>query len=539
MSTTSHARLLTVNGAVYDVFTPLLYHTLDQRQTERILSAPTTAFAGLFNNAQHVRSISMSGEFCVRLVNGFITHSNNSNNSSTSAALSMPEWVGLLGPFGNDVQNSVPLLPFPYLTSLTCKTKLDSYPAPSRALMENYNNGIFLAQIAVVIRFSPHLARLDLDDIRINNEQDLDFFSAIIARSTNLETIKLVLSTPDKELQDKIIPKIFFYCPSCLKTLDISLRKLREATASTSSSIFAEMKGTPARRQDPLLQLTTLKIWYDYGFEGDILCSIFDHCTQITTLDVPYIRQHQDVGRVGQHIATTCTRLKELTASLEGHFGSIYAYDRLEWTEQLGAVIMNAMPQDQLLSISFSGRELVGGELNSALLRHSSSLTTIKFHECRYFDEEDIRTILQRCSALEVFEITAITARNIVIGARDLATCVWGSNAIRRLQLVVSFGSISEMKAMRRSAEDPSESVITEKQKNGNTALGLLYRKIRTLVELEYVELDVYLHDDGPNPKWPVFSGPGYLMGGEVKTGAPFKFVRVNWEEWCRSAYSL
>ncbi|KAG0321414.1 hypothetical protein BGZ97_011412 [Linnemannia gamsii] len=526
LSTDSLARALTVNEAFYDAFTPLLYRALNWQHTDRILSARATAFAGLFNNARHVRSISMSGEFCIRLVHGFIKHINSSSNTAT---LDLPEWIGLLGP-SDDVQTVVPLLPFPCLTRLTCQTRMDSY-LKSRELKENYYNGIFLAQVAIVVRYSPHLTHLDLGDIRINNEQDLNFISTILARSVNLETIELKLSTPDKNLEDKVVPSIFFSCPSRVKNLDISLNSTRQPIASPSSSIFAGMEGLPMKRQDPLLQLTTLRLRHERGFDSDVLCSIFDHCPDLTTLDIPYLRNTQDAEGVGRHIANGCPKLAGLTCDV------IYLCEEtervgLEASELLGAAIINAMPQDQLVSISFSGRRTSDSYLNSSLLRHGASLTTITFDDCRTICNKDIKAILRQCSVLKVLVITSESNRTIEIGARDLATCEWASNAIQELRVTVSFGTIAEIKAMRTSPTDPLESVITEKQKNGKTALGLLYRRIKSLVDLKELELTVYLHDDGPSPQWPVFSGPGCLMGGEAKTGEPFKFVRQDWSEY-------
>ncbi|KAF9104655.1 hypothetical protein BGX29_001481 [Mortierella sp. GBA35] len=179
-----------------------------------------------------------------------------------------------------------------------------------------------------------------------------------------------------------------------------------------------------------------------------------------------------------------------------------------EVSEALMAATVGVLPQDQLVRISFSGRHKAHDKLDRDILRHCGLLTTIEFDSCRSFSGEDIKGILRQCSRLKV---------------------LWASSLIQRLEIAVSFASLAEMKAMHRSEADPSISMITEKQKNGPSALGRLYREIRTLQELGHVELAVYLHNDEPNPTWPVFTGPGCLKDGEVKTSEPFSF---HWEDW-------
>ncbi|KAF8945528.1 hypothetical protein BGZ47_002473 [Haplosporangium gracile] len=481
------ARLMRTNSSLYRSGPSVLYHTISSFQTWRMFSG-SAGIRGLIKHAEHVRSISLAREFCLRFIVGV------SSSDSTDASSSRDDIV------------FPPLLS---LTSFTCELER-SYGSSHSQSEATIKRDAFLTSIARALQDCPRLISLQLGQLFTTDEDGLQM----------LETIDLALLIPKVGPSDEIVSKLFFSLPQSIKTASIVVTsRYGEGDRATDDN------RTPAafpRRKKPLRKLTSLRAQFLGGFDADTVLAMMDHCPEVVTLEVPVLDRGQDEKFVSQHIVDCCPKLADL---------SLHFDDSCDVSTSLMTEIIKSMPEDTLQSIYIEGYHDYDTNLADSLQKHFGSLVKIKFEEARHFGGYFLRTILHGCQVLEVLNVDGRRAECFKVPLKDVLLYRWVPKGLRVLQLAVKFPNMRELDAMVIPAsvsEFKSKSksgVITEAQKKGSTPLGKLYRKIQFLKNLENLQLQLSLENREESLKF-TSSGPGFLYGGEVKTGRPLSYHR-------------
>ncbi|KAF9154133.1 hypothetical protein BG015_001767 [Linnemannia schmuckeri] len=490
------ARLMRTNSSLYRNGPLVLYHTISSFQTWRMFSG-SAGIRGLIKHAEHVRSISLAREFCLRFIVG--VSSDSADASSSRGDIVFP--------------------PLPNLTSFTCELER-SYGSSHSQSEATIKRDAFPTSIARALQGCPRLVSLQLGQLFIDDEKFVDSLCASISVLQMLETIDVTLLIPKVGPSDEIVAKFFFSLPQLIKTASIVVTS-RYGKSDTATDGDRSSPAFP-RRKEPLRKLTSLRAQFPGGFDADTVLAMIDHCPEVVTLEVPVLDRGQDEGYVAQHIVHCCPKL----ANLSLHFD-----DNCDVSTSLMTEIIKGMPEDTLQSIYVEGYHDHDTNLADSLQRHFGSLVKVEFEDTGHFDGYFLQTILHGCQVLEVLSVDGRRAECFEVPLKDVLLYRWVSKALRVLQFAVKFPNMQELDAMEIPAsvsESKSKSksgVITEAQKKGSTPLGKLYRKIQFLKNLENLQLQLSLDDREESLKF-TSSGPGFLYGGEVKTGRPLSYHR-------------
>ncbi|KAF9912478.1 hypothetical protein EC991_010565 [Linnemannia zychae] len=481
----SIARIMRINSTLYTIAYAILYHKICDHEARRMLTC-SAGINGLSKHASYVRDISLPKEFCDRYIIGAI--------------------------------NSKKVFPpLPNLTIFSCN--FTRWHGSTNAQSDtNISNRQYLSSIARALQPSTRLVTLVLDQVRIYHQDDIDPLCEIISGLEMLQVMECTMLILGTGLNDEIVAKVFFSLPQSVKTASVvsTSRSLRSVMNARATSDDIRRSSLP-RRQDPLRNLTSWRAQFPNGLDTETVISMAKHCPQLVTLEVPVLRRGQDKKAVAQHIVHCCPKLTHLTL----HFDSIF-----DTCTSMIVKIIQAMPENTLQSVFIEGYRDHDAALADSIKRHYGSLTKIEFEEAGHFDGYFLQTILSGCRVLEVLSVDGRRSECLEVRLKDVLLHEWVSKALRTLQFSVQFPNMRELNAMRARTGSPSKyGVITEKQKTGNTSLGKLYRKIRSLRNLESLRLHVSLEDWDEKSTF-TSMGPGFLSGGEVKTERPLTFVR-------------
>ncbi|KAG9064694.1 hypothetical protein KI688_002953 [Linnemannia hyalina] len=450
---------------------------------------------GLIKHAELVRSISLAREFCLRFIVG--------TSSNSSEASSSPR-----------VATVFPHLP--NLTSFTCELER-SYGFSHSQSEAAIEKDAFPKSIARALQGCPRLVSLQLGQLFIDDEEFIDSLCKSFSGLKMLDAIDLNLLIPKVGLSDEVVAKLFFSLPQSIKKASIVVTS-RYGTSDRATNDDKSPPTSP-RRKEPLSKLTSLRAQFPGGFDADTVLAMMDHCPEIVTLEVPVLERGQDEDYVSQHIVDCCPKLADL---------SIHFDDNCDVSTSLMTDIIKNMPENTLQSIYVEGYHDHNTDLADSLHRHFDSLIRIEFEETRHFDGYFLETILHGCQVLEVLNVDGRRVECFEVPLKDILRYKWVSQSLRYLQFAVKFPNMRELDAMEVPSGSKAMSksgVITEAQKKGNTSLGKLYRKIRFLKSLENLQLQLSLEDWEESLMF-TSSGPGFLYGGEVKSGRPLSYHR-------------
>ncbi|KAG0080315.1 hypothetical protein BGZ90_012754 [Linnemannia elongata] len=467
----SLAKLMRTNKSLYRSGARVLYHTFDTVYTSGRFS-DSASIKGLIKHAEHVRSMSLAREFCLRFIVGISSFDTANVSSLTRVATVFPK--------------------LPNLTSFTCKLECSYHSSQSQS-EAGIAKGAFPTSIARVLLGFPRLVRLELSRLFIGDEEFLGPLCRSIGGLKMLEAIDLTLLIPEG-LDDEVMSNLFFSLPPLIKKASIVVT----SQYGTSNRANDDGKSPPIfpMRTEPLSKLTNFRAQFLRGFDADTVLDMMDHCPEVITLEVPVLERGQDEEYVSQHIVDCCPKL----ANLSLHFD-----DNCSVSTSLMTKIIERMPEDTLQSIYVEGFHDRDSNLADSLQGHFGSLIKVEFEETRYFDGYFLETILHGCQVLE-----------------------WVSKSLRDLRFAVKFPNMLELDAMEVPSGSKSKSepaVITEIQKKASTPLGKLYRKIRFLKNLENLQLQLSVEDREDSLRFTSL-GPGFLYGGEIKSDTPFSYER-------------
>lgn len=461
---------------------------------------------GLSKYAEHAQYVALSKEICDRYI---VAVTSESTDASSSLSSPSPRGRGAVAVF----------LPLLNLTTFSCDFTRP-YGSSNSQSEANINNGDFLESIAVALRTCPRLVTVELGYVIISDENDIDSICRTIAGLKMLETFDITLLIPTAVLYDVVVAKLFFSFPQSIKTASVVTTPRYNCSGPDAEDLDDDdnrYSSDLPRRQEPLRKLTSWRAQVPEGFEVDTVLDMIDHCPELISLEVPFIRRGQVCKHVSQHIVDSCPKL----ANLSLHFD-----DNVDICTSLMIEIIQNMPQETLQLIFVEGYHDNHTALADSIHRHFLSLVTIEFEETRHFNGYFLETILHWCDVLEVLTVNSRRAECIDVRLKDVLLYKWESKSLRELRFVVQFPNMQEFDAMVVPSGSKSKyGVITEEQKKAHTPLGKLYRKIRFLKDLENLQLDVSLEDRDESLNFTSL-GPGFLFGGEVKTGKPLTFVR-------------
>ncbi|KAF9549185.1 hypothetical protein EC957_004485 [Mortierella hygrophila] len=451
---------------------------------------------GLIKHAELVRSISLAREFCLRFIVG-------ASSSSSADASPSPRVVTV----------------FPHLPSLmsfTCELER-SYGFSHSQSEAAIEKDAFPKSIARALQGCPRLVSLQLGQLFIDDEEYIDSLCKSFSGLKMLDAIDLNLLIPKVGLSDEVVAKLFFSLPQSIKKASIVVTsRYGTSDMATDDDRFPP---TSPRRKEPLSKLTSLRAQFPGGFDADTVLAMMDHCPEVVTLEVPVLECSLDEDYVSQHIVDCCPKLTDL---------SIHFDDSCDVSTSLMTEIIKNMPENTLQSIYVEGYHDHNTDLADSLHRHFDSLIRIEFEETRHFDGYFLETILHGCQVLEVLNVDGRRVECFEVPLKDILRYKWVSKSLRYLQFAVKFPNMRELDAMEVPSGSKAMSksgVITESQKKGSTPLGKLYRKIRFLKNLENLQLQLSLEDWEESLKF-TSSGPGFLYGGEVKSGRPLSYHR-------------
>ena len=484
----SIARLMRTNKSLYRSGLTVLYRTFNSFQTWRMFSR-SAGIRGLIKHAEHVRSISFSREFCLRFIVG-------TASSSPRVATVFPH--------------------LPNLRSFSCELEY-SYGFSHSQSEAAIERDAFPTSIARALQGCPRLVSLQLGQLFIDDEGFIASLCKSISGLKMLDAIDLALLIPKVSLSDEVVAKLFFSLPQSIKTASIVVTS-RYGTSNRATDDDRSPPTLP-RRKKPLSKLMSLRTHFPGGFDTDVVLAMMDHCPEVVTLEVPVLQRSQDEEYVSQHIVDCCPKLADL---------SFHVDDNCDVSTSLMTEIIKSMPENTLQSIYVEGYHDHNTDLADSLQRHFYSLIRIEFEETRYFDGYFLETVLNGCQVLEVLNVNGSRVGCFEVPLEDILLYKWVSKSLQYLQFAVKFPNMLELDAMEipSGSKGMSKSgIITEAQKKGSTPLGKLYRKIRFLKNLETLQLQLSLEDWEESLKFSSL-GPGFLYGGEVKSGRPLSFHR-------------
>ncbi|KAG0321413.1 hypothetical protein BGZ97_011411 [Linnemannia gamsii] len=499
------ARLMRVNKTLYRSGPSVLYRKICSYEARRIFSS-AEGIRGISKHAEHVQSIALSKEVCDRYI---IAVSKSIDSSSSSSSSSSPRGRGVVAVFP----------PFLNLTTFsydfTCP-----YGFSNSQSEADIKNGDILKSVALALRTCPRLVSVELGHVVIDNEDDINPLCRTIAGLKMLETFDLTLLIPKVVLNDDIVAKLFFSFPQSIKSASVVVTPRYGYNGSDAEAVDDDdgddgCSPDLPRRKEPLRNLTSWHAQFPKGFQANTVLDMINHCPELVSLEVPFIRRGQFGEHVSLRIVDSCPKL----ANLSLHFD-----DNCDICTSLMTDIINRMPPNTLQSIFVEGYHDNHTALADSIQRHYSSLVKIEFEETKQFNGYFLETILHGCQVLEVLTVDGKRAECLEVRLKDVLPYKWVSKSLRELRFAVQFPNMRELDAM----VVPSGSkygVITEEQKKGNTPLGRLYRKIRFLKNLEILQLQLSLEDWNESLNFTSL-GPGFLSGGEAKSDRPLTYVR-------------
>ncbi|KAF9131304.1 hypothetical protein BGW39_001979 [Mortierella sp. 14UC] len=497
------AHLCQVNHKMNSICTPLLYSTHDyfmetSGNTIRILDSleSMSAFA---QNIHHVHTVVSGPLFaafyyhCLRLA--YQELGEVPLGTSTDSAAVDPE---------PRTRTMVPVGPMINLTTFTYYTYYSARFLKHHAfLLSSQHPRIHQAQLLWTLQQFPHLTNLTMD-VLVNDEQDILLLVKALPELRALKKLDFTITRKPSGDWSQLIPAIVFSVPASIECLEIGLdddddddlceikpiwpeqdeedSSAADATEATNNRRLRNKKSLrdawTSQDQPPLEHLRQLHIASLAQVSFDVIAAIFTRCTALVELHIPDVDQDADiVSRVARCIGESCPQITR-----------VYQHGRLDDDQGITLAIVNAVQEQQLELLRFSGLSGSDSLLEATLRRHSTILRDLRLTDCVRLSSKSIQKILSTGHALEVFRIEPYRDEYACLILQDAVAAEWVCKGIKQLRLTLSIG------ATIPPAEDayykrPGPIVLTMEEVERFSKLEVLYRRIGALVELEHLDL--------------------------------------------------
>ncbi|KAF9146090.1 hypothetical protein BGX30_004370 [Mortierella sp. GBA39] len=539
------AKLMQTCKRLNEIFTPYLYHKLDffdePSRDFRLLRA-TTPIEALRKAVAHVREMAAGPLFTGYYYQCLLMHQEEIN-AKRAFPTYQPAWMPSL-----DLSNShiVSLPPLTNLTEFNYFSRPGFSDSHHRCCVKGFRQGgVPLAQALWIINCCPSLVNLGME-VFVTTQQDVLVLASVISKIPRLRRLELSIQRMES-LFPTLGSTLFFKVPSTVDELSIHYNDFSDEDDSdydeyfeieqdpgsgtnseekperggehkrgpTSTLTYTELQDVLTRREQPLSNLKRLTIQaIRYSTLADVL-EIFNHCPNITSLSVPGLPDHVDTDEVGRHIAKVCTNLREL------------AHTGVHFDGRLVMSIMGAIPEQQLECLTYFRLDKGSAITTALILRHSTSLRTIRFDLCHYFSSKAIQSILVGCQGLEVLTFTYSNQKIIYLDLKDAVEFKWGATRLKALRLVIGIGDMLTLQDEDPYYKRTAPITFSDEETIQMTMFERFYTQLGELVQLEKLDLEAYVKGfprvffSRRTPKYRYGTFPGLMSLGDPSTGRP------------------
>ncbi|KAG9064710.1 hypothetical protein KI688_002969 [Linnemannia hyalina] len=539
------AKLMRTSKRLNEIFTPYFFHELDffdePSRDFRLLRA-TTPIEALRKAVTHVRELATGPLFTGYYYQCLLLHQEEIN-AKRAFATYQPAWMPPL-----DLSNShiVSLPPLTNLTEFNCFSRPGFSDSHHRCYVKGFRQGgVPLAQVLWIINCCPSLVDLGME-VFVTTQQDVLVLASVISKIPRLRRLELSIQRMES-LFPTLGSTLFFKVPLTVDELSIHYDDFADEDDSdydeyfgieqdpgsgtnseekperggehkrgpTSTLTYAELQDVLTRREQPLSNLTRLTIQaIRYSTLADVL-DIFNHCPNITSLSVPGLPDHVDTDEVGRHIAKVCTKLRKL------------AHTCVLFDGRLVMSIMGAIPEQQLECLTYFRLDKESATAAALILRHSTSLRTIRFDQCHYFSSKAIQSILVGCQGLEVLTFRYSDQKSISLDLKDAVEFRWGATRLKTLQLVIDIGDMSSLLGEDPYYKRTAPITFSDEEIIQVTMLERFYTQLGELVQLEKLDLGAHVQrfprviDPRKTSIYRRVTFPGLMSLGDPSTGRP------------------
>lgn len=397
------SKLMRTSKHLYEIKSFFFYHLdfFDEPSRDFRLLRETAPIEALRKAVVKVRVLATDPLFIGHYYQCLRKYQEEINTNGTFATYT-PAWMPSL-----DLSNSsiVSLPPLANLTVFNCYSQPGSSDTRHRYCIKGIRQGaVRQAQALWILKCCPSLTRLGLEVI-VMTQQDVLVLAFIISKIPRLKRLELSFQRVES-LFSTLGSTLFFKAPTTLDELGLDYDDFADEDVSgddeyfdyeqdprnaansegesarkgeqgpTSTLTHAELQDVLTGKQEPLSNLTRLTIQaIRYITLTDVL-SIFDHCPNITSFCISYLVDHIDTDEVGRHIANVCSKLHTITHT------NVWSNGRLVMS------IIGAMPEEQLEGLSYIQLDKDSSMTAALILRHSTSLWTIRFDQCCQFSSK-------------------------------------------------------------------------------------------------------------------------------------------------------
>ncbi|KAF9116788.1 hypothetical protein BGW39_002576 [Mortierella sp. 14UC] len=504
------AKLMRSSKQLNIIFSPFFFYELDffdEPSRDFRLLQEKTPIEALRKSLEHVRVLASGPLFTGYYYQCLLKYEQERDSRRASTTYN-PTWKP---PADLSNNNIIPLPPLANLTEFNCFAHSGSPSRRHRCYVKGATRSpIRQAQVLWIVKNCPSLVNLGLE-VFVANQQEVLVLASVISKIPRLRRLELAIQRPES-LFPQMGLTLFFKVPPTVDELDIhydgfadeysddseeddaeeedaavdtvarpgTIRGGGILQGPTSLLTDVELQDVSTRRQVPLSNLKHLSLQaISYSTLIDVLV-IFDHCPQIKTLCVPNLAKQIDADVVGRHIARVCQNLRVLqhTDSFDG---------------RLVMSIMEAMPEQQLENLKYYQLDKDSPTTARLILRHSVSLRTIQFDQCRHIASRAIQSILVDCQGLEVMTFAYSDQSSIALDLADAVEAKWGATRLKTLHLVIALGDLTSLQVENTYYTRPAPITFDEDESAKMTMLEHLYAQIGELTLLESLELSAHV----------------------------------------------
>ncbi|KAG0279731.1 hypothetical protein BGZ95_000394 [Linnemannia exigua] len=437
---------------------------------------------------------------------------------------------------------------------------LPSYDSRSRSFQ----------QVAWVLRQSPNLIDIDMNNIHLKDVRDIQALPTVIHGLTNLRKLRMHVALPRAEWAF-LSSTLFFSCPPSLRHLWIGMFYNGASNNGGDPEQYA-ITPTPPRRQEPLRELRSFYVQEVLSTSTDEFLSHFQHFPALEVLYIPKVTgTMMNFATIAQFIASHCPNLHSIVQDSYQpgsctpiclRIAEIIAPQTLQKLHCVQCFESTAHPQD----------------FSNIFRRHSITFRSIELSPCWSIKSTTLRTILCECRALEEFVLIQAEAPNHCgIDLVDAVAAPWACTNMERLFLVVNILDFSESSSPSATttavvttgyghAEEVDNTdngdrvgatetepwrpyyarktpiVLTAKEEEQFRLLEMFYRQLGALTQLKFLclkaQLDTDFVEEGEDENeepWLNYqrnSMPAMLSLGDVKTNRPgFLHLFSKWKK--------
>ncbi|KAG0276768.1 hypothetical protein BGZ96_003145 [Linnemannia gamsii] len=280
---------------------------------------------------------------------------------------------------------------------------------------------------------------------------------------------------------------------------------------------------TVIKKEEPLVNLEELSLW-DIGEEAstDDIIAIFAHCPNSKKLSIEIFSEDYDHDAIGEFIGKECSKIQTLNC------GSIEI--GVDVDGPLLLLILEALPAQQLEVMIFRGSlsPFCASSFTRPIQRHSTALHTIHISHTATLEKISVAIIFEECISLQDFslEFDRDHGRGLFATLSDILERPWNTSNLVSLSLGIGGCELPVEYEGQQPYYDRSAPITLSKAETVHfTRLEELYRRIGSLVELEFLGLEMMTLDTEGRVDMALMnkrkSFPAMLTLGDPKTGRP------------------